>query len=33
MMLLQRGNRLSVQPVSKQEWSTVLELVWVWTQH
>ena len=33
MMLLQRGNRLSVQPVSRQEWSTVLELVWVWTKH
>ena len=26
MMLLQRGARLSVQPVTKQEWNTILDL-------
>ena len=32
MMLLQRGARLSIQPVTKQEWNTVMELVWLWTK-
>ncbi|MHC5072156.1 MAG: EVE domain-containing protein, partial [Planctomycetota bacterium] len=32
MMVLQRGARMSVQPVTTREWDTVLELVWLWTK-
>jgi len=32
MMLLQRGARLSVQPVTRREWDAVQELVWLPTK-